>query len=54
MYHIDDIVDLDHETLADDYYLPQEAPLTLSAMRADGIYLVDNGQALVVRIGYKC
>ena len=54
MYHIDEIVDLEHETLADDYYLPQEAPLMLSAMRADGIYLVDNGQAFVVRIRYKC
>ena len=53
LHRIDKILYLDHETLADDYYLSQEAPLTLSVMSADGIYLVDNGQAFVVRIGHK-
>jgi len=51
MYRIDEILDLDADTLADEYYLPQESPLTVSAMSAEGIYLVDNGQTFVVRIG---
>mmetsp|Transcript_17999 Transcript_17999/g.28461 ORF Transcript_17999/g.28461 Transcript_17999/m.28461 type:complete len:831 (+) Transcript_17999:51-2543(+) len=53
LYRIDELVTLDDDTLDDEYYLPTEIPLTRTALRADGMYVLDNGQCFVVRIGQK-
>ena len=51
LYKIDEILDLDEITLNDDYYLPKETPLTLKSLSSNGIYLLDNGQSFIIRIG---
>eukprot|EP01084_Bolivina_argentea_P044981 82785_1 len=51
LYRIDDIIDLDADTLNDEYYLPSESPLTLKAMAPNGLYVLDNGQNFIIRMG---
>lgn len=51
LYKIDDILNLDDNELNDEYYLPKETPLTLSSLSSKSIYLLDNGQSFIIRIG---
>ena len=51
LYKIDDLLNLDDIQLNDEYYLPKESPLTLKSLSSKAIYLLDNGQSFIIRIG---
>jgi len=51
LYRVDELLDVDEEMLSDEYFMLPEHPLTIKSLKADGIFLLDNGQTFFIVIG---
>merc|ERR1712228_176049 len=51
LYRMDNIMNLDDDALNDEYWIPSLLTLSQTSIASDGIYLVNNGQALIIYIG---